>query len=301
MGFLIASFHVADDTLESGIERRLSAIAAGVFDWDLLTVCAEENQVDFSLGKIGYRCLEVDLIVVRNRLGHLPVVSLSLSCGIRPLHCHHCAICQRKRAIRNNPFGIDFKLAAQALAFRAGSMWRVEGKGARLDLCQSGAVFGTSQILRIGNVGLLIQVRHRNRAFSPLKRGFHRIGQPAAERVIGIGRNDQAVDDRFDRVVFVAVELNIVLDLDHLAINSCSYKAGAPQLIHYRQVGPLTLTDQWGQHQQPGPLLEAFDGFHNFLCRLLDYFPAADRTMRISDACKKQSKVVVNLRYGADC
>ncbi len=111
--------------------------------------------------------------------------------------------------------------------------------------------------------------------------------------------DDQPVNDGFDGVVLVAVELDLVVHLMHFAVDAHADEAGFAYVVEDALVVALAVLDQRGQH------LEARAGGHgqhvadDLLGRLRHYRATADRAMGRAHAGEEQAQVVVDLRHRA--
>ncbi|HXV74866.1 MAG TPA: hypothetical protein VD788_00995 [Candidatus Polarisedimenticolaceae bacterium] len=86
-------------------------------------------------------------------------------------------------------------------------------------------------------------VRHR-------QRGLDRIGQPALD----VGPHDQPVDDDLDRVLFLLVELDLVRQVAHVAVDPRANETLPRRVLELLAVDPLAAADDRRQHLDPAIL-----------------------------------------------
>ena len=138
---------------------------------------------------------------------------------------------QRLVRIWNHQFRVDLQFVADARAFRAGSIRRVEREGPGLDLVKlqlvsvrTGAFLGERfASIRI----LLVQIDEvgDDHALGELQRRLHRIGQTLADAVL----DHQTVHHHFDGVLLLLGELDVIRQLPHLAVDQSARVAIAAQ------------------------------------------------------------------------
>ena len=129
---------------------------------------------------------------------------------------------------------------ADAVAVGAGAVGAVEGEQPRRKLLHHGAVHRAGEIFRIEPLPLhplgqlLIRLGHhlhQRQTIAPFKGGTQRIGQPLLHPFPG----HQPVHHHLDVVGVVLVELDVVGELAHLAVDANSRKAlsnQTPQQLH---------------------------------------------------------------------
>jgi hypothetical protein len=111
----------------------------------------------------------------------------------------------------------------------------------------------------------------------------------------------QSVNDCFDRVVFVAVEFDLIFtQVNDLTVDPSAHESGPADLFQYSLMGTFAVADHRCEHQQPAPGGHAFDRLDDLLGRLLDNFLAADRAVWDTDAGEQQAQVIIYLRHRAN-
>jgi hypothetical protein len=111
--------------------------------------------------------------------------------------------------------------------------------------------------------------------------------------------DDVAVDDDFDRVAPVLVELGNLRDVEHLAIDPDADEPLAPGAVEDPVALGLAVLDERTEDEQSRPLREGQDLVDDLLHGLaLD--PVAVRAMRDADPSEQQPQMVVDLGDGAD-
>ena len=115
------------------------------------------------------------------------------------------------------------------------------------------------------------------------------------------GIDHQAVNNGFDRVFLVSVDVDLFVEIEHQPIHSHPRETALADLIKQGLVGAFTLPYHRRQHEQPGTDRQVHDRFDDLLRGLFLYRTPANRAMRHSDPREKQAEVVVNLGDRADC
>ncbi|MNJ56272.1 hypothetical protein D3C77_518090 [compost metagenome] len=122
--------------------------------------------------------------------------------------------------IRNEQLRIDDHLRAESVTFRTSPEGTVEGKhpwGQLFDAestNRAGEIRAEAQLLLADNVDQQLAARH-------FERGFDRVRQPAPHLFL----NDDPVDDHFDRVLLVLLQLDILGEIALLPVYPDTDKA----------------------------------------------------------------------------
>ena len=174
-------------------------------------------------------------------------------------------------------------------------MRRVEGEDARLELGQADAVLGAREALGEGQ-RLAVDDVDRHEAVRELERRLDGVGQPVAQVVL----HHEPVDDDLDRVLELLVELDLLVELAHLAVDLHAGEALAAQLLEQILVLALAVADDRRVDGELRPLGQPQHLVDDRLDRLPRDRPPADGAMRPSGARVEQAQVVVDLRDGAD-
>ena len=197
----------------------------------------------------------------------------------------------------------------------------IERKSARLNLRQNGAVLWAGKMLRKQNVlalllpihlsiipcpckwvGVLrgwIQPMHRHITITKFQGSFDRIRQARTCRLDLVFvlwmADDQAIHHGFNSVDFIAVHLDVFIQLVHPTIHPGTHKASFTDFLKHSLVSPFSSAHQWRQDEQAGLTWHGFNLIHDLLCRLAGHFAAAFRTVRNASAREKQAQVIVYL------
>ena len=144
-------------------------------------------------------------------------------------------------------------------------------------------------------LGLLAQRRHLHEAVGQLQRRLHRISKallnPLAHR--------QTVNNHRQAVLAPLIQLDILIQRAHLAINIHAHIACTPHLVEHAQVLALASAHQRSHNHKASPRLQLQHAVNNLLHALLLDKLAALRTMRLACTRKQQTQIIVNLRHRA--
>ena len=201
-----------------------------------------------------------------------------------------CAIRERLGRIGHDTGRIEVPRRAQTLARRARAMWRVEGKRARRHLGHADAAVDARHLAREQPVALVEAVDDDD-VVGQLQGGFDRLGETSLDA----RAHDQPIDDDLDRVVLLAIELDVVFEGLELAVDA---RLRVPALHQCGQLFlELALASPHQRRQDVDALVlgvgqhEIDDAFE----RLAGDLEAAIRAMRHADVGKQQPQVVVDL------
>jgi len=142
---------------------------------------------------------------------------------------------------------------------------------------------------------------HCHIPFAEFQRRFHRVGQPGERRLcfflVFRSVDHQAVNYRFDGVDFVAIHLNVFVQLVHLPIHARSHKACLADLFQHSLMRSLSSAHQRSKQQQARPFRQTQYLIYNFLGRLTRHLPSTDGAMRDAGAGEEQAQVVVDFGH----
>ncbi len=186
--------------------------------------------------------------------------------------------------------GIEVPGRAQPLARRARAVRRVEREGARRHLGHADAAVDARHLAREQPVALVEAVDDDD-VVGQLQGGFHRLGEAALDA----RAHDQPVHDDLDRVVLLAIELDVVFERLELAVDARLGVAALDQrrqfllelalpAAHQRRQDVDAFVLGVGQHQVD----DAFE-------RLAGDLEPAIGAVRHADVGKQQPQVVVDL------
>ena len=202
---------------------------------------------------------------------------------------------------------------AQAVALGAHAEWAVEAEelGRRrfvadaamragvlrtVTMLDGGRLFGLARPLpALAAVGGRL-LRDHQRSRGELEGRLDRIGESRAGDISG----HQAIDDHLDGVSHLAVESQIVGELNRAAIDARPQKALASQVLEQVLVFPLLLLNHGGQELDPRPLGNAGDVLDDLFDGLGRDLPPAVRAEPRADPGEEHPQVVVDLGDRAD-
>ena len=185
---------------------------------------------------------------------------------------------------------VEVPRRAQPLAGRARAVRRVERERARRHLGHADAAVDARHLAREQPVAFVEAVDDDD-VVGQLQGGFHRLGEASLDP----RAHDQPIDDDFNRMVLLAIELDVVVERLELAVDA---RLGVAALDQRRQLFlELALSSPHQRRQDVDALVlgigqhEIDDAFE----RLAGDLEPAVRAMRHADVGKQQPQVVVDL------
>ncbi len=127
-------------------------------------------------------------------------------------------------------------------------------------------------------------------ALAVLDRQTQGFGEPR----FGVGFDDDAIDDRFDGVVFTRVERREAFDVAQLAIDADADEAGFADRFEHRLMLAFAAADQRGEQHEPGSFREPDQPLLDLFGRLLADGLAAAMAFGFAEACVEQPQEVVD-------
>jgi hypothetical protein len=127
------------------------------------------------------------------------------------------------------------------------------------------------------------------------ERRLQGLGQPLLHPLLA----HQPVDHDLDGVLVVSIELDLLGELSHLAIDPGPGEALLGQVGEEPLVLPLSPPDHRRQHLEPGPLRELEDAIDDLLWGLPLHRGAVVGTVGDSDPGVEETEIVVDLGDGA--
>ena len=148
------------------------------------------------------------------------------------------------------------------------------------------------------NFSLKVSVRASSPASSTSTRpsargggGLDGVGEPPPQALL----HDEPVDDHVDVVLELLVELDVFLELAHLAVDLDAGEAVGAELLEELAVLALAPAHDRRDHAEARALLELADLVDDLLHALPGDGPPALRAVRVPDAGVEQAQVVVDL------
>ena len=231
---------------------------------------------------------------VGQALQHMPVVfGRGLAASPRLDH----AVGQRLGIIGDDQIGVDLQLVADAIAHRAGPVWRIERERAGLDLVQLQLMpVRTGPVLRERLTPirvLLVQVHEigDDDTFGQPQRGLDRISKPLSDAVA----DHQTIHHDLDGVLFLLGELDVVGQLAPLTVDQRAGIAVAAQQL--QKIGELPLAAAYNgrENLESRAFRVLQQRVHHLLRGLRADQLAAFGAMRYACAGEQQSQIVINL------
>ena len=145
VGLLVAALEVRDDALERRHVGPLAAHPVAVGDVELVAVRAVQEEVAALLRQVLPRRVHVHLVALRDRLRDLLVVRRRAG---RPRQDR--PLVDRQRRVRHHEVRVDLHHRAEARAFRAGPVRRVERERAWLELRHRDPAVQAGEALGVG-------------------------------------------------------------------------------------------------------------------------------------------------------
>ena len=290
VGLAVAPLEVAQDALERHRVLALAAHPVLVLDEDPVAVRAVEEPALLLLRQLAPRQVDVDLVAVGDRLDHALVEARAAD---RPRH--ERAVGDRDGRVGNEHVGVDLELRAEAGAARAGTVGRVEGEDARLELGQRDAVLGAGEVLG-EQVALAVDHVDADEPVGERGGGLDRLGQALPE----VGLEHEPVDDDLDRVLELLVEDDLLLEQPLLAVDLDAGEAVAAELLEHVAELALAVAHDRRVDGEARPLREREDLLDDLVEALARDRAPADRAVRPAHPRVEQPQVVVDLGHGAD-
>ena len=132
-------------------------------------------------------------------------------------------------------------------------------------------------------------------AFAQLERQIHGLGQPGARLT-----DRQTVDHHLDVVPHLPIELQVVGEMDDLAVHSGPHEALLDQVDEQIAVPALLRTNHRGQNRKLRAGGQTIDPLDDLLARLSGDRPPALRAMSHPGPGIKQPQIIVDFRDRAD-
>ena len=202
---------------------------------------------------------------------------------------------QAELPVLQNNVRVDPHLDAQAGAGRAGAVRIVEREQSWGDFLQGDAAVRAGIILGKGQLFPPVVEFGGQQSAGKAEGRFGRVGH-AAPRAFPHG---DAVDDDFNRVLFVFIQRDLVPEVIHQSVHSRAHITGALRILQDLPVFPLLPADDGCQQRKPGSLRQNHQAVNHLVDSLLPDFAAAVRAVRNADARIQQAQIVVNLGYRA--
>ena len=184
---------------------------------------------------------------------------------------------------------------AKALAIRTRAVRRVERKGPRRHFGHRDAACHARKATRKQLVATLVCVDDHD-VVGEVQRELEGVGQTALDA----RPDDQPIDDRLDRVVPSAIELDVLLERAELAVNPGLREAALPQRLQLLLELPFSSPHDWRKHVDARVLRIEHDEVEDALERLRRDLAATAVAVRNADVGKQQPQVVVDLGHRAD-
>ena len=218
---------------------------------------------------------------------------------------------KRKVRVRDDEVRIEFLLRPESRAFGARAERIVERKEPGLELGNRDSAVGARVFLREKNLAFLrdsgsfggisiprrdIGPRNENGSARTRERGLDRFRKSLADI---LAKND-AVNDDFDRMLFLLVEFHPILEIDEESVDSRADESGVFRVGDYFLVLAFLAANDRGEDldlRSFGPLENRSD---DLVDGLLAYLLAALWTMGTPDPGEQKTVVIVNLRHRSD-
>jgi hypothetical protein len=217
------------------------AAAFGIAELDLGAAAAVQHGVANLVRQFAPRSLDIELVMLRERLQHLEVVRVA------PIPPAHGAARQREFVMRDHSRRIEELLMTQSIARAAGAGRTIERKHLRFERRHAesahgaGVLIGKELFLNCGATLAFGFVSGQSRgAAGKAQCSFERF----CEALRGIGSHAKAIDDHFDRVLALRVYFGQRVELVHATIEAHPHKAAAAQIVEHFGVLAFAVGDQ---------------------------------------------------------
>ena len=194
--------------------------------------------------------------------------------------------------LRQHQLQIEFHMAPDSAASRAGTIRAIEGKQPRRDLRQTDPAGNAGEILA-EHQHLPVYDLHINDAVPQLERRFQRISQPLTDAVV----HGQPVNDNFNGVFLIFFQLDLLAKIADNAVNPHPAVAFAADMVEDLPVLSLFAAHHLRHDEEFRPLRQRQDPVQHLIDGLLGDGLAAFWTMRPPRPGKQQAQIIVNLRH----
>ena len=285
------ALQVLDDAGEARVVVPHAALVVAVAERDALLAGAVEEQVPVLLGHVVPRHAGVDAERLGDALEHLlEPAERELPVGKQR------ALVDADRAVGHDEAGIDLLGGPEAVAGRAGAVRVVEAEDARLDLGQRDAAVDAGELLAEGELAGVAGELDVDEAVGEGGGGLDGVGEPPPQPLL----HHEPVDDDGDVVLELLVEVDVLLELAHLAVDLDASEAVGAQLLEQLAVLTLAPAHHGSDDAEARARLELADVVDDLLHALPRDGPPAVGAVRVADAGVEQAEVVVDLGDGAD-
>ena len=297
VGLLHAPLQEGHHTFEIGVVRTGSAVAVLVPHVHLFVAALEKRPA--SLGwQLLPRSVDVEAELSAEAGHHAGEVLGRLAHRPR----RYRTFGQGEVRIRDDKFGVDLFANAEARAFRAGAVRRVERERPRFEVVdgkrvavRAGQLLGEA-LLTVRVVVVAVDELQHEDAVGEVQRGLHRVGQP----LLGRRLDRQPVDDDLDVVLLLLLQRGRVGQRIHHAVHSNPAVALRIQLVE--QVDELALAGPYHrrEHLEPQTLVHRQHLVDDLLRGLPGDALTAHRAVRRPGTRVQEPQIVVDLGDRAD-
>ncbi len=205
------------------------------------------------------------------------------------------ALAEGVARVADAALGIDDVARAQAVARRAGAVRPVEGKHAGLDRGERDAAIDAGEALAHPE-RLVVPRLDEEPPFAELERELDALGEPPLEAVL----QDEAIDDHVEVVNARAIELDLVSQIHHRAVDAGADEALAPEAFELQFQFALSRAGHRRKHAEARSFRHREEAVDDLLDRLRFDSLAAMGTMRNADARIEKTQVVGDFGHRAD-
>ncbi len=205
---------------------------------------------------------------------------------------------QRQLAVLHHAVGIEILLYAQSVAGRAGARRVIERKETRLQLAhavaadRAGEVGGEEQLFRVR----VVHIGDDRRPAGEIQRGFERLGETRRQILAHL----EAIDDDFDGVLFLQLQLRRIGKIAHFAIDTRADVALRRKVFQRFGVLALAIFHHRCQQHQASALFLRQHVVHHLAYGLRRQRHVMIRAARFAYASEQQTQIVVDLGDRAD-
>ena len=292
LGLAVAPLEVRQDALPGMAAPRAAAARVEVAELDALVAAAPQQHVPDHLGQVAPRGLDVEAVVLRERLDQLEIV------GVAAIPATYRAARKRQCRVDDDPARIEVLLDAKSAAGAAGSGRIVEREQPRLEFHEAVAAGRAGVAVREQQWFALRLVLERDsrHALGQRKRGLERFREPLR----GVRPHSQAIDDRVDGVPAARVEARRRVELDEPAVDVGAHEALGLQVLERLGVLALAVLHDRGEQQHGRALRQRQHLVDHLADRLRREVLAVLRAARHAGARVQHAQVVVDLGDRAD-
>ena len=242
------------------------------------------------------RCIQIEVIFFCQCLQDRICKRSRLLTALPPQHGNR-ALVDAQRAIGNHQVRIKFHLISESVALRTCPERVVERKASGLDFINADtAVRARKALGKRQHFLIASHAFYKQKSLRQVQDIFDRIRQSAFDSRL----HNQTVNDDFDIMLDILIQLDILRQLIQIAVNADSHIAASRRAFQHLLMPSLSSAHNGRKQLQPRSFRKCHDLIHHLIDALFLDLLAAVRAMRNADSRIQQTEIVINLCYCSD-